>query len=270
MTKIAARLLTDVYGVPGDRVQVIPHGVPEFRPARSDLQRAAWVDRKASTLHVWTDQPRQRPGIHDQGDAANRGGLSRHNLFDRGRTHPQVKRHEGEVYRESLGRHWPIRLESAATSGFINQFLSLPELLEHLQACDVFVTPYPGKDQIASGTLAYALAAGLAVVSTPVSVRRRSACRWPGSTRELQRQCVVGRCDSAILCRTPQFQETTSQSLRICQADVLAECGTAISGILQSDRARERDQQGKTVSTGLSISAPQRKTKHAKLAQGRR
>jgi glycosyltransferase involved in cell wall biosynthesis len=167
MARAAVKLLDGVYGVEPAKVRLIPHGVHDttFRDA-ARLRRALGIRGAPVLLTFGLLGPGK--GIEYMVDAL--ADITRRHpraiYLVVGATHPAVKSEQGESYRERLVER-AKRLGVWENIRFVDQFLSLNELLRYIRAADVFVSPYTGRDQIVSGTLAYALSAGRAIVATP-------------------------------------------------------------------------------------------------------
>lgn len=166
MSATGARLLREVYGVSKVPI-VIEHGMPVIEPrGRRRLKRAlAMEDRSVISTFGLVDP---RKGLEYVVEALPEI-LVRHPkalYLVIGQTHPELLRRQGESYRNSL-------IDTARRVGvtdqlrFVNEYLTQGEIVEYLLASDVYVTPYLDPAQITSGTLAYALGAGKAIVSTP-------------------------------------------------------------------------------------------------------
>lgn len=167
MAERARVILTDCYGVPNDRIRLIHHGVPDVSFGNKEaLKERFGTAGKPTILTFGLLGPSK--GIEIMLDALAQVVPDNPDVVFTvlGATHPHVKRDSGESYRLSLESR-ALALGIQKNVIFHNRYVSEEDLCEYLAAADIYVTPYHNKEQIVSGTLAYALAAGTAIVSTP-------------------------------------------------------------------------------------------------------
>ncbi len=167
MSALGQKFLETIYGVPREQIDLIPHGIPDVPFADPSFYKDTFgVEGKTVLLTFGLLSPnkglehaiRALPDI----TAAHPDVV----YIILGATHPHLLRSEGESYRLSLQR-LARSLGVEENVVFYDRFVELSDLLTFISAADLYLTPYTNREQITSGTLAYALGAGKAIVSTP-------------------------------------------------------------------------------------------------------
>jgi glycosyltransferase involved in cell wall biosynthesis len=167
MSRQSAEILEEVFRVPVSKIDLIPHGIPDLPFTDPNFYKDGFgTEGKDVLLTFGLLSPNK--GIENVIQALPTI-LPRHSnvvYMISGVTHPHVLRQEGEKYRlylQKLSRDLGVE----ASVIFRNRFVSPQELVELIGAADIYITPYKHKGQVVSGTLAYALSAGKAIISTP-------------------------------------------------------------------------------------------------------
>jgi len=167
MSEQAAQFLRDIYAVPSGKIDIIPHGVPDFQFMDPNYFKDRFhVEGKSVLLTFGLLSPNK--GIENV-IRAMPAILARHPdvvYIVSGVTHPHIRKRDGERYREEL-QALALQLGVSSNLILVNRFVSPEELVEHVGAADIYITPYRQEAQIVSGTLAIALGAGKAIISTP-------------------------------------------------------------------------------------------------------
>jgi len=231
MSLRAKQILQEVYGVPAKKIVMVPYGIPDVPFVDSNYYKDQYgLEGRKVILTFGLLSPDKSietmidalPAVVEQHPEAVYIVL--------GATHPQVKKDRGEAYRHSLHRR-ARELGIGEHLIFHNRFVDGKELCEFLGAADICVTPYQNREQVVSGTLAYALGSGKATVSTPYWYAEEMLADGRGRivpfqdvgaladqvndlfTRELERYAVRMRAYS--FCRDMVWKEVARKYLEV-------------------------------------------------------
>ncbi|GEC73290.1 Glycosyltransferase involved in cell wall bisynthesis [Flavobacterium flevense] len=168
MTQSSSDLLSQTYGVPLDKIKIIPHGTHLVKHQEKSFLKEKYnvSDRKVistfgflgpgksieTTLDALPEIIKEHPTIM---------------FFIVGKTHPTLFNSEGDAYKDFLQQKvTALQLENHVS--FINKFVPLSELLEYLQLSDCYVFTSKDPNQAVSGTFSYAVSCGCPIISTPI------------------------------------------------------------------------------------------------------
>jgi glycosyltransferase involved in cell wall biosynthesis/CBS domain-containing protein len=199
MARIGIQILEQLYGSSADRIQHIPHGCPNVPHIETAMTKPGLALQDRVVLSTF--------GLLSSGKGIEYALEALPQMVKEypeilyliiGETHPEVRKREGERYRQllldlvdSLGLGKNVR--------FVNRFLTESELIRYLQATDIYIIPYPNREQISSGTLSYALSTGKAIVTTPFLQAEEVISNGAAMKCEFRDPSSIAKCVGALL-----------------------------------------------------------------------
>ncbi len=167
MMEDVAERLVEHYGIPHEKIVVIPHGVPDipFNSAYAHKKKRKMSDRLVlGNINLLDTNKGIEYALEAVAEIKKTVPEVLYVII--GQTHPEVVKQNGEAYRNFLKKR--VReLGIANNVRFVNEYLPLRELVDWLKTIDIYITPYLDPQQVTSGALAYAIGAGKACISTP-------------------------------------------------------------------------------------------------------
>lgn len=167
MSKTAIGFLKDAYLIDSKKIIVIEHGLPDYFNIKNAKKKADFGWKNKNILITF--------GLISSGKGYEYAIKALPTIIESnpntlfiiiGQTHPSLLEQEGEKYRNSLiALTNELNLQKHLI--FINRHVTEQELMDYLSIADIYICPYLNENQITSGTLSYALGAGVAIIATP-------------------------------------------------------------------------------------------------------
>jgi glycosyltransferase involved in cell wall biosynthesis len=215
MAKNTVDMLEKIYDIDKHKIEVIHHGVPfRIMPSREKLKLKQGLKDKniISTFGLIGPSKGLEYGIESVAEVVKQHKDVVYLIL--GQTHPCIKREKGEEYRERLEK-LVDSLGIRDNVWFINKYLTKDEIINYLQISDIYMTPYLGKDQAVSGTLAYAAGYGRVIVSTPYIYAKEMLSEGRGMLGEFKNANSLAKCINYILENPDKKREMEHKTLKV-------------------------------------------------------